>query len=88
MQNLRSDLQELLDLTNETLHEQTGGAIGKNRDPDDDDDPLADEMSAFMREIREIDGSSQVAGGEPDNDVDDEDQLLAFNKLKVTYINL
>lgn len=79
MQNLRSDLQELLDLTNETLHEQTGGEISKNRDPDDDEDPLADEMSLFMREIQAIDRTVPATASEEQED----DKVDAFNKLKV-----
>lgn len=85
LQNLRSDLQELLDLTKETLHEQTGGEISKNRDPDDDDDPLAGEMSLFMREIQEIDGLASVTKSTDDAE---EDEHHTFNKLKVGHILL
>lgn len=91
LQNLRSDLQELLDLTNETLHEQTGGEISKNRDPDDNADPLASEMSLFMREIQEID-SVMSSTAESPHEEPDEDDLNAFNTMKVSkccdFINL
>lgn len=52
MENLKSDLVELLELTTETLVEQENENNGTCRAvPTDDDDPFANEMQLFMQAI-------------------------------------
>lgn len=60
LENLRCDLQEILDLTRETLHEQEGPSKAgeTNHNDDDVDDPYAQEMALFMAELEDCDGPS------------------------------
>lgn len=63
LDNLRCDLQELLDLTRETLNEQKGTTNAdeecRNDNNDDDvDDPYAQEMALFMAELNACEANS------------------------------
>lgn len=58
LENLRSDLQELLDLTRETLNEQQKGSSAEGASTNDDDDPFGQEMALFMSEINESESQS------------------------------
>lgn len=72
LENLKCDLEEILNLTRETLNELKGpsnvgggsGGVGggdeRNGDEDDDDedDPYAQEMAIFLAEINDCEGGS------------------------------
>lgn len=58
LENLRSDLQELLDLTRETLNEQQKGSSAEGASNNDDDDTFGQEMALFMSEINESESQS------------------------------
>lgn len=63
LENLKCDLEEILNLTRETLNElkkpsNVGGADDANADEDDDDDPYAQEMAIFLAEINDCEGGS------------------------------
>lgn len=58
LENLRSDLQEILDLTRETLNEQQKGSNAEGASTNDDDDQFAQEMALFMSEINETENGS------------------------------
>lgn len=69
LENLKCDLRELLDLTRETLNEQTKSVA--TEDPDDDlsnddengHDAYAKEMALFMSEIKSCETSDSVKEG-------------------------
>lgn len=60
LENLQCDLQELLDLTRETLNEQNGttSADDDSRNNDEVDDPYAQEMALFMAEMNEFEANA------------------------------
>lgn len=64
LENLKCDLEEILNLTRETLNELKGpsnngsGGDEENADEDDDDDPYAQEMAIFLAEINDCDGGN------------------------------
>lgn len=60
LSNLRSDLQELLDLTRETLNEQQKESSAEGASTNDDDDPFAQEMALFMAEMNEKDARNST----------------------------
>lgn len=55
LENLKCDLQEILDLTRETLNELQGPS---NEELNDEEDPYAQEMAIFMAELNECRTSS------------------------------
>lgn len=67
LENLKCDLEEILNLTRETLNElkkpsNIGGVGGDDgnadEDDDDDDDPYAQEMAIFLAAINDCEGGS------------------------------
>lgn len=62
LENLKCDLEEILNLTRETLNElkkpSNVGVDDGNADEDDDDDPYAQEMAIFLAEINDCEGGS------------------------------
>lgn len=87
LQNLRSDLTELLELTRESLCE-LGGSSGGGRnddktieDDDDDLDPFADEMNLFMAEIQKEDISDDNKATSTTTSADEK-----FKILKVYFL--
>ena len=63
LENLKCDLEEILELTRETLNELKGPSNGAggddgNADEDDEDDPYAQEMAIFLAEINDCEGGS------------------------------
>lgn len=79
LENLKCDLEEILNLTRETLNElkkpSNVGVDDGNADEDDDDDPYAQEMAIFMAEINDCEGgsgstskSAATAGNSNNND--------------------
>lgn len=52
--NLKNDLEELLQLTEETYKEQQKGLASSTAANKNDDDRFADEMNLFMTELNEI----------------------------------
>lgn len=64
LENLKCDLEEILNLTRETLNELKkpsnigGNDADGNADEDDDDDPYAQEMAIFLAEINDCEGGS------------------------------
>lgn len=70
LENLRCDLQEILDLTRETLgeHGATSRADEASHNDDDVDDPYAQEMALFMAELDECDASSTSNIKQPQSD--------------------
>lgn len=56
LENLKCDLQEILDLTRETLNELQGPSNAPE-ELNDEEDPYAQEMAIFMAELNEC-GSS------------------------------
>lgn len=56
LENLKCDLQEILDLTRETLNELKGSS-NPAEELNDGEDPYAQEMAIFMAELNEC-GSS------------------------------
>lgn len=77
LENLKSDLQELLDLTRETLNEQHKGSSAEGASTNDDDDPFGQEMALFMSEINE--SESQSAAFDQNENANNED----VHKFKV-----
>lgn len=73
LENLRCDLQELLDLTRETLNEPKGTTKAddecRNDNEDDVDDPYAQEMALFMAELNKCESSA----ANDDNKVESEE---------------
>lgn len=55
LENLRCDLQEILDLTRETLNEMKGNTNTEDdaQNDDNEDDPYAQEMALFMAQIND-----------------------------------
>lgn len=53
LQNLKNDLTELLDLTEEQLTELDSGQSNN--------DPFEDEMKLFLSEIRNVEGADEVS---------------------------
>lgn len=56
MENLKCDLQEILNLTRETLNEMKGTS-NSCEDLNEEDDPYAQEMAIFLAEINECKSS-------------------------------
>lgn len=95
LENLRCDLHELLELTRETLREQTGqlsnhckkdDLSNDGEDGDIDDDPYAHEMALFMSEIKSCDEKTEltVEGTSKQCSIEDDAQQILFNKFKVS----
>lgn len=78
LENLQCDLQELLDLTRETLNEQNGTtpADDDSRNNDEVDDPYAQEMALFMAEMNEFEASAN-------NDKNPQTEELAKFKVHI-----
>lgn len=57
MENLKCDLQEILDLTRETLNELQGTSKS-TEELNEEEDPYAQEMAIFMAELNECGESS------------------------------
>lgn len=60
LENLKCDLQEILDLTRETLNELQGPS-NTNEELNDEEDPYAQEMAIFMAELNECRSSTSKA---------------------------
>lgn len=99
LENLRCDLRELLELTRETLREQTGQLANHykkddlsndDEDGDIDDDPYAHEMALFMSEIKSCDEKTELTdeGTSKRCSIDDEAQQIVLNKFKVSASRL
>lgn len=95
MENLKCDLRELLELTRETLREQTGQLSNHckkddlSNDDDDgdiDDDPYAHEMALFMSEINSCDEKTELNDEGTSKRCSIDDDVL--NKFKVSHCRL
>lgn len=84
LENLRSDLQELLDLTRETLNEQQKGSNDEGASTNDDDDPFAQEMALFMAEVNESEPQNDVVDGETKIQIETDNGLHAFKVWSIT----
>ncbi len=71
LENLRTDLTELLDLTKEQLNELDSEDVPST-------DPFEDEMKLFLSEIRSVE-QTEVADGDDDNDFQ-----MKFEAIKVS----
>lgn len=90
MENLKCDLNELLELTRETLKEQTGQPAKNNEDEAIDDDgdaishdPFVKEMELFMSEIKNCESKDSaidehMSSGQTSEDV----SMDLLNKFK------
>lgn len=99
LENLRCDLHELLELTRETLREQTGQLSNHcktddlpndDEDGDIDDDPYAHEMALFMSEIKNCEEKTELTdeGTSKRCSIEDKTQQIVFNKFKVSNSRL
>lgn len=90
LEALRSDLTELLHLTRETLAETGAQATADAAEVgggDDDADPLADEFSQFMQEIRAVDAANDAAAANGTTDkVDDDPTATAADEQSLEHI--
>lgn len=98
LENLKCDLEEILNLTRETLNElkkpsNVGGVDDANADEndDDDDDPYAQEMAIFLAEINDCEGrsgstSKSAAGNSTVSDaIGTTPSTAELEKLKVNH---
>lgn len=80
LENLKCDLEEILELTRETLIELRGSSnICENND-NDEEDPYAQEMAIFLAEINNCEGSTSKS---VDNTSDQTSSEV--EKFKVRY---
>lgn len=82
LENLKCDLQELLDLTRETLNESKGASTSQAGDDlsnEDEDDPYVKEMALFMAELKECENIV----GATNNDCVKGDGNHEMEKLKI-----
>lgn len=75
LENLKCDLQEILDLTRETLNELQGPS-NTNEELNDEEDPYAQEMAIFMAELNECRSSTSKA---TDNSKNQTDAFKVYN---------
>lgn len=80
MENLKCDLQEILDLTQETLNEMKG--TSNSCEDVNEEDPYAQEMAIFMAEINKCESSTGKT-----NDTAKEHMNGEMEKFKVIIKN-
>lgn len=80
LENLKCDLQEILDLTRETLNELQGPS-NTNEELNDEEDPYAQEMAIFMAELNECRSSTSKTTDNSKNQTPNE-----VDKFKVSGI--
>lgn len=80
LENLKCDLEEILELTRETLNELKGPSTTKNDEApkNEEEDPYAQEMAIFLAEINNFEGSTSKSADNLSEQVTKE-----MEKLKV-----
>lgn len=81
LENLKCDLQEILDLTRETLK----GPSHTNEELNDEDDPYAQEMAIFMAELNECRTDTSKTSEISKNQIPKED-VEKFKVCENTFI--
>lgn len=83
LENLKCDLQEILDLTRETLNELKGTSNVCDG-PSEETDPFAREMAILMAEINEFATNAIAASKSTEND-SDQTSCSEVDKFKVKF---
>lgn len=82
LENLKCDLQEILDLTRETLNELQGPS-NTNEELNDEEDPYAQEMAIFMAELNECRSSTSKATDNSKNQTE-----VSVDTIYIYFMNL
>lgn len=88
LDNLRCDLQEILDLTRETLNELKGNTNTEDdaQNDDNEDDPYAQEMALFMAQINDTQPNSSNEAHHSAKDVEVEKFKVSNRKYSQTLL--
>lgn len=85
LENLKCDLQEILDLTRETLNEMKGTS-NTCEEINDEDDPYAQEMAIFMAEINNCEtGTSKTTENLTDQISNELEKFKVTKKIFANY---
>lgn len=87
LENLKCDLQEILDLTRETLND-TQGPSNMNEELNDEEDPYAQEMAIFMAELNECRSSTSKTPENSKNQTSIEMDKFKVNGTFISFLNL